>query len=137
MAQSPWAQFLPKKKSKTENDTPSDDKTPAAPAPATFEVEEFSDDDEKQETPSSLVTSSGTFVVSSLAKRRKTVREDDDAPVRRLTGKEKRRKMEANKVRKVGHHFYDYANVKNRNRTKARMNRENQKLLSRGKIKTA
>uniref|UniRef100_A0A131XAQ4 Nucleolar GTP-binding protein 2 n=1 Tax=Hyalomma excavatum TaxID=257692 RepID=A0A131XAQ4_9ACAR len=137
MAQSPWAQFLPKKKPKTESDTPVVDKTPAPPpAPVNFEGEDFSDDDEKQETASSLVTSSGTFVVLPMAKRRKPARgDDDDVPTRRLTGKEKRRKMEANKVRKVGHHFYDYANVKNRNRAKARKNRENQKLVSRGKIK--
>ncbi|XP_075524970.1 nucleostemin 2 [Dermacentor variabilis] len=135
MAQSPWAKFLPTKKPKTENDSPSDNKTPVAPEPVTFEVEDFSDEDEKEETASSLVTSSGTFVVSSLAKRRETVQEDDDVPARRLTGKEKRRKMEAKKVRKVGHHFYDYANVKNRDRTKARKNRQNQKLLSRRKIK--
>uniref|UniRef100_A0A224YWR9 Nucleolar GTP-binding protein 2 n=1 Tax=Rhipicephalus zambeziensis TaxID=60191 RepID=A0A224YWR9_9ACAR len=136
MAQSPWAQFLPKKKQKTESDAPSVDKTPAAPpAPVNFEAEDFSDEDEKRERATSLVTSSGTFVVSSMAKRRKPVREDDDVPAKRLTGKEKRRRMEAKKVRKVGHHFYDYANVKNRNRAKARKNRENQKLLSRGKIK--
>ncbi|KAH6921435.1 hypothetical protein HPB50_000152 [Hyalomma asiaticum] len=137
MAQSPWAQFLPKKKPKTESDTPNIDKTPAPPpAPVKFDEEDFSDEDEKQETASSLVTSSGTFVVLPMAKRRKPARgDDDDVPTRRLTGKEKRRKMEANKVRKVGHHFYDYANVKNRNRAKARKNRENQKLLSRGKIK--
>ncbi|KAH7975597.1 hypothetical protein HPB52_003595 [Rhipicephalus sanguineus] len=136
MAQSPWAQFLPKKKPKTESNAPSVDKAPAAPpAPVNFEAEDSSDEDEKRERATSLVTSSGTFVVSSMAKRRKPVREDDDTPARRLTGKEKRRKMEAKKVRKVGHHFYDYANVKNRNRAKARKNRENQKLLSRGKIK--
>ncbi|KAL1442618.1 hypothetical protein MTO96_046331, partial [Rhipicephalus appendiculatus] len=136
MAQSPWAQFLPKKKQKTESDAPSVDKTPAAaPAPVNFEAEDFSDEDEKRERATSLVTSSGTFVVSAMAKRRKPVREDDDVPAKRLTGKEKRRRMEAKKVRKVGHHFYDYANVKNRNRAKARKNRENQKLLSRGKIK--
>uniref|UniRef100_L7M2U4 Nucleolar GTP-binding protein 2 n=1 Tax=Rhipicephalus pulchellus TaxID=72859 RepID=L7M2U4_RHIPC len=137
MAQSPWAQFLPKKKQKTESNAPSVDKTPAAtPAPVNVKAEDTSDKDEKQEKATALVTSSGMFVVSSMAKRRKPVREDDDAPVRRLTGKEKRRKMEAKKVRKVGHHFYDYANVKNRNRAKARKNRENQKLLSRGKIKS-
>ncbi|XP_037271171.2 nucleostemin 2 [Rhipicephalus microplus] len=137
MAQSPWAQFLPKKKQKTESDAPSVDKAPVAvPATVNLEAADSSDEDDKQKRATSLVTSSGTFVVSSMAKRRKPVREDNEAPARRLTGKEKRRKMEAKKVRKVGHHFYDYANVKNRNRAKARKNRENQKLLSRGKIKS-
>ncbi|KAH8030866.1 hypothetical protein HPB51_012206 [Rhipicephalus microplus] len=126
------------------------DKAPVAvPATVNLEAADSSDEDDKQKRATSLgdesclvlitseqVTSSGTFVVSSMAKRRKPVREDDEAPARRLTGKEKRRKMEAKKVRKVGHHFYDYANVKNRNRAKARKNRENQKLLSRGKIKS-
>lgn len=175
VSQSPWAQFLPKKKAESKSDSTSGNTTnraapvsaefemedfseddadetntsmcskigatsgntsnPAAPVSAEFEVEDFSEDD-VEETETSMVTSSGTFVVTPMAKRKKTMCQDDDkAPVKRLTGKEKRRRMEANKVRKVGHHFYDYANVKNRNRAKARKNRENQKRLARGIIK--
>lgn len=138
VSQSPWAQFLPKKKVESKSEASSSNASnPEAPvSSAEFEVQDFSDDEVEEETDTSMVTSSGTFVVTPMAKRRKTVRQDDDeAPVRRLTGKEKRRRMEANKVRKVGHHFYDYANVKNRNRAKARKNRENQKRLAKGIIK--
>ncbi|CAN7938791.1 unnamed protein product [Ixodes hexagonus] len=69
-------------------------------------------------------TASGTFVVTPVESRtrpskKRRVQEADsgeDAP--KITGKQKRRMMQAQKVTRVGHHFYDYANVKNRNRSK-------------------
>ncbi|XP_077546712.1 nucleostemin 2 [Haemaphysalis longicornis] len=127
MPKSPWAQFLPKKKPKSETDAVSGADAASSEQAVAAEHEEISLDQETEKPARTrMVTSSGTFVVTPLTKQKKKPRDDDDAPSKRLTGKEKRRKMQASKVRKVGHHFYDYANVKNRNRAKARSNRQNQ-----------
>ncbi|XP_029826831.3 nucleolar GTP-binding protein 2 [Ixodes scapularis] len=69
-------------------------------------------------------TTSGTFTVTPVekvvrpAKRQRVEKDDSEEEAPRITGKQKRRMMLAQKVTKVGHHFYDYANVKNRNRGK-------------------
>lgn len=128
MPKSPWAQFLPKKKPKSEADAVSGSDAPSSEQAVAAGCDEDSLNQETEKpTKTRMVTSSGTFVVTPLTKQRKKTRDDDeDAPKKQLTGKEKRRKMQASKVRKVGHHFYDYANVKNRNRAKARSNRQNQ-----------
>ncbi|XP_054717715.1 uncharacterized protein LOC129227231 [Uloborus diversus] len=50
-------------------------------------------------------------------RKRKLEFDDDEQPAKmKLTAKQKRKIMRADKIKKIGVHFYDTANVKNRNR---------------------
>uniref|UniRef100_A0A2R5LP79 Nucleolar GTP-binding protein 2 n=1 Tax=Ornithodoros turicata TaxID=34597 RepID=A0A2R5LP79_9ACAR len=139
----PWGQFLnsrPKKKQKTEGDTV---ETNAAAVEDTEPKMGTAENDGGGEAPelaqactskaqsirpAKKVCPSGTFVVTALkggqgsSKKHRARRDDSDDETPKLTGKEKRRLMNAQKVKKIGHHFYDYANVKNKPREKKPVN---------------
>lgn len=136
-AKNPWAQFLtaqPKKARKEEEGKAEEKKEPsegggdsksektdttAEEVPLATAVAEISG---RQHTKKRCA--SGTFLVTEIgshkreAQKRRRRGDDSDEEAPKLSGKEKRRMMNAQKVRKVGHHFYDYANVKNRPREK-------------------
>lgn len=62
-------------------------------------------------------------VNKNYQKKRKHVKDEDDfsdeeKPVKKLTAKQRRRQERAQKIKKIGVHFYETANVKNRNRNK-------------------
>lgn len=54
------------------------------------------------------------------AKRKSRQEAEDEPEPEQLTGKQKRAMYNAQKVRKIGRHFYETANVKNRNRDRVR-----------------
>jgi nuclear GTP-binding protein len=77
---------------------------------------EFDLNDKPKETESHKQSTSGRFRVTPKRKREDTM---DMNPRMKLTSKERRRMEREAKTKKIGTHFYETTNVKNRNRRKA------------------